>query len=124
MGLYNFEDRFVPFILDGRKTHTIRAARRYPDQPGDVMHLYNRLRTKGARLLMRVPCIEVREILISQLHPPGIFIDECGLCRDEVEQLARADGFESWKDMAEFWRPRAMPFVGTINHWDFARRTT
>jgi hypothetical protein len=27
MGLYNFEERFVPKILAGEKTHTIRAVR-------------------------------------------------------------------------------------------------
>ncbi len=44
MGLYNFKARFVPFVLDGSKTHTIRAKRRYPAKPGDTLYLYTGLR--------------------------------------------------------------------------------
>lgn len=50
MGLYNFQKRFVPFILSGAKTHTIRALRAHPDKPGDTLHLYTGLRQKGAKL--------------------------------------------------------------------------
>jgi uncharacterized protein YqfB (UPF0267 family) len=38
MGLYNFQSRFVPKILAGEKTHTIRAVRANPDKPGNVLH--------------------------------------------------------------------------------------
>lgn len=65
MGLYNFQARFVPFILAGAKTHTIRAVRANPDKPGNTLHLYTGLRHKGARLLMRVPCVKVEEIEID-----------------------------------------------------------
>ena len=53
MGLYNFQARFVPFILNGAKTHTIRAIRTNPDKPGNTLHLYTGLRQKGARLLLQ-----------------------------------------------------------------------
>lgn len=35
MGLYNFKKQFVPFILSGEKTHTIRG--RLPFQ-GHIIH--------------------------------------------------------------------------------------
>jgi hypothetical protein len=40
MGLYNFQPRFVPFILSGEKTHVIRSVRKHPDKPGDTLYLY------------------------------------------------------------------------------------
>ena len=46
MGLYNFRERFAPFILSGKKTHTIRAVRIHPDKPGNILYLYTGLRTK------------------------------------------------------------------------------
>jgi hypothetical protein len=40
MGLYNFQPRFVPFILSGEKTHAIRSVRKHPDKPGETLYLY------------------------------------------------------------------------------------
>jgi hypothetical protein len=127
MGLYNFQPRFVPKILSGEKTHTIRSIRRFPDQPGDLMHLYTGLRHKGARRLMCVPCVKVEEIEIKD----GIFFDEkhasvtidgVNLDRSECELLARRDGFDSFEQMIQFWRGR-LPFRGHIIHWRFERKS-
>jgi hypothetical protein len=121
MGLYNFQQRFVPLVLSGEKTHTIRATRANPDTPGDTLHLYTGLRTKKAKLLMRVKCAEVEEIEIKD----GIFGDEnhasvtiegLRLDRSEREALARRDGFDNFEQMIQFWRGR-LPFRGHIIHW-------
>lgn len=121
MGLYNFQKRFVPKILSGEKQHTIRAIRANPDKPGNTLHLYTGLRQKGARLLMRVPCVKVEEIEIRA----GIFFDEnhasvtidgVKLDREEREALARRDGFSNFEEMIHFWRGR-LPFKGHIIHW-------
>lgn len=121
MGLYNFQKRFVPFILDGRKTHTIRAMRANPDKPGNTLHLYSGLRQKGARLLMRVPCVKVEEITIDacghECNCDGsIVIDGVELNASECEALARRDGFENFDSMLDFWAGR-LPFRGQIIHW-------
>lgn len=121
MGLYNFQSRFVLKILSGEKRHTIRACRRFEDKPGDVMHLYTGLRSKKAKLLMRVPCVRVEEIEILD----GVFGDEnhasvsiegVKLDRSEREELAVKDGFSSFEEMIQFWRGR-LPFRGHIIHW-------
>lgn len=114
MGLYNFQPRFVPKILSGEKTHTIRAIRANPDKPQNTLHLYTGLRTKKAKLLMRVPCLKVENILITPGHM--IRIDGEYLSDDEREALARRDGFESFAEMMEFWEGR-LPFLGHIIHW-------
>lgn len=130
MGLYNFKARFVPFILDGRKTHTIRALRTHPDKPGNTLHLYTGLRQKGARLLMRVPCVKVEEILIDFLldgwpDRPKYLINIDGelLDKTECESLSRLDGFQDFSEMMKFWREptNRLPFKGHIIHWKFAR---
>lgn len=114
MGLYNFQKRFVPMILDGSKTHTIRAQRAHPDKPGNVLHLYTGLRQKGARLLMRVRCTKVEEIQIyASCH---ISIDGQMLDFSERTQLAQRDGFKDFADMMFFWAGR-LPFRGHILHW-------
>jgi hypothetical protein len=149
MGLYNFQPRFVPYILDGTKTHTIRAERGgHNDMPGNTMHLYTGLRHKGARLLMRVPCVKVEFVRISEDHRvfigarldldnpddlggalcPGGFLE---LDEDEKISLAWRDGFrfpEDWRKrlgdatcftlMMEFWKGR-LPFQGHITHWRY-----
>jgi hypothetical protein len=127
MGLYNFQKRFVPFILDGRKTHTIRGLRVHPDKPGNTLHLYTGLRLKRikgksqAKLLMRVPCVRVEEIEIvdggfGDEHHATIRVAGEILEKDEREALARRDGFESLEQMIHFWRGR-LPFRGHIIHW-------
>lgn len=148
MGLYNFQPQFVPYILDGSKTHTIRAEREHCDAPGKWMHLYTGLRHKGARLLFRAPCIRVDFIRIEAdlririgasigfddapiLYGAGQF-EPGGFVELDVEEklgLASRDGFRdygharSFEMMMEFWAGR-LPFEGQIYHWDFAKRLT
>lgn len=128
MGLYNFQRRFVPKILSGEKTHTIRAERAHPDKPGNTLHLYTGLRTKKARLLMRVPCMKVEGIEIRSdvavVDPPSgdvyslirVFIGGEQLAWDECDSFARRDGFSDFADMMAFWNGR-LPFRGHIIHW-------
>lgn len=127
MGIYNFRARFVPFILDVRKTHTIRSIRANPDKPGNTLHLYTGLRTKKAKLLMRVPCVRVEEICIHEtIRTEGvteyrsclITIDGDQLSDSEMEALARRDGFRDFPEMLAFWNERhQLPFRGHIIHW-------
>jgi hypothetical protein len=147
MGLYNFQPRFVPYILDGTKTHTIRAERRHMDMPGKTMHLYTGLRHKGARLLMRVPCVKYEFVRfevdgrvriggrIDGYNPddiggagvPGGFLE---LDQDEKISLAWRDGFqfpETWRkrddrgvtcfDLMMEFWRERLPWEGYILHW-------
>jgi hypothetical protein len=122
MGLYNFQQRFVPFIESGAKKHTIRATRANPDKPGNTLHLYTGLRRKGARLIARVKCVRISEIEI--LRPACsqassgifVFVDGVELDRSECEGLARKDGFKDFAEMKDFWKD-SLPFKGQIIHW-------
>lgn len=140
MGLYNFQSRFVPLILSGEKTHTIRAWRKHSDWVGDRMHLYTGLRRKGAKLLGRPKCVKVEEIHIwrvgdawplsrntrkqrrrkPQVRRVGkarIRLGDHDLTRSECESFARRDGFTSFADMMQFWTGR-LPFYGAVYHWE------
>lgn len=125
MGLYNFQQRFVPKIFSGEKTQTIRAIRAHPAQVGETLHLYTGLRTKKAKLLMRVPCVKVEAIRIDLVWPPGeacrrpvLIIYDSPLCSDELDAFARRDGFSDFDDMMDFWKGR-LPFKGHIIHWKY-----
>jgi uncharacterized protein YqfB (UPF0267 family) len=121
MGIYNFQSRFVPMIMAGRKTHTIRDHRVHPDKPGNTLHLYTGLRKSGATLLMRVPCIAVEEIEITITPGNGrvVRINGMTLDRTESEALAKRDGFKDFSAMMAFWDGR-VPFKGQIIHWKYA----
>lgn len=120
MGLYNFQARFVPKIEAGEKTHTIRAKRKHPDKPGDLMYLYTGLRTKQARRLRAggrsdVPvCAAVQDIRITT--GLQIIIDGERLTLDEADQFARRDGFQNYGDMMRYWGEN-LPFNGDVLHW-------
>ena len=121
MGLYNFQARFVTKILAGEKTHTIRGVRANPDKPGNTLYLYTGLRHKGAKLLMRVPCVKVEEIEIDacghECNCDGtVIIDGVELSESEREALAVRDGFDDFGAMLDFWAGR-LPFKGNVIHW-------
>jgi hypothetical protein len=119
MGLYNFKQQFVTPIVTGRKKHTIRGVRRYPDKPGNTMHLYTGLRTKSAKLIKRVVCAKIEriDILLDQnTERWTIYLDGAPLDLSESESLARRDGFSSFNEMMTFWDGR-LPFTGHIIHW-------
>lgn len=124
LGLYNFQKRFVPKILSGEKTHTIRATRANPDKPGNLLHLYTGLRHKGATLLMRALCLKVEQIEIDACGhecncDPFVAIAGVELDASEREALAVRDGFPDFATMLEFWAGR-LPFKGQIIYWQFS----
>ena len=114
--LLGFSARFVPFVEDGTKTHTIRAKRRAAPRAGQLCHCYVGLRQPGARLLGRWPCVRVEDIVI-EAHE--VRIAGQVLSRDERNALAWRDGFRGkrpWEEMQEYWAGR-LPFKGDIIHW-------
>lgn len=113
MGAYSFKRRFVPFILDWSKTHTIRAERSNPDESGDVLHLFTAMRTVNCQLLMRAACVKVEPILIYERGSGtfGVVIAGHKLSLDEKDTLAWRDGFRNYDqshtgafvEMVRFW---------------------
>ena len=119
MPLLNFKKQFVQPIRERRKKHTIRAERKIPVKVGDKLYLYCGLRQKGAYRILPGPtiCTRVQGIEIRDIgNKEFIFVDGDTLMPDECESLAKADGFDSFKEMMSFWKGR-LPFKGNIIHW-------
>lgn len=133
--ILGFKDQFVPMVLDGSKTHTIRAGFRW--KAGMRADLYTGGYRPGARrLLFRAAVTKVEAIAIK---PVGI--GESGFCGPflrvavnsrlldghAVENLFHADGFipdrrgSASRHAYEFFR-RHLPFTGQLIHWDYERR--
>lgn len=67
MPAYSFQQRFVNWVLDGSKSHTIRARRKKGfAKVGDMLYLYFGMRTKWCRKLRQEVCTNVRTIIITQ----------------------------------------------------------
>lgn len=120
--LLNFQGQFAPKVESGVKPHTIRALRadgRDP-LPGDTLHLYYGLRTKGVRLLRREVCEYAHDIMIqpsagNQHHVllVGHPLDQAG-----IEQLARFDGFNSADEFVRYFeKAHGLPFTGLLIGW-------
>lgn len=134
MGAYTFQRRFVPYVKDGSKPHTIRSRRRHPDKPGNRLRLQTGPRMKP-ELLFYVPCCSVVDVVIEPAAR-YIEVDGSALSEDEANLLAWIDGFRSTGDSAHspgqaltemlwFWEtehPEEKYFVGHKIGWDFERR--
>lgn len=111
--LLGFRERFAPFVLDGSKTHTIRAARAKMPHVGEICHCYANPRQKTMRLLGRFPCVKVETIQIYERGDGtfGCVIGETELTPAEKDCLAWCDGFR--------FPPRrpARAFVEMIRYW-------
>ena len=141
-----FNDMFEPFVLDGSKTHSIRAGDRW--KVGMRADCYVRPRQKGMRLLFRAPVVRVEPVEIRVLtgHIDGwprnelcplhlktvVLINGAPLDKDEREAFAWRDGFRqahfkgSFFLMMWFWRRahniEQKPFCGQLVHWDYDER--
>ena len=142
--ILGFKGQFVPFVLDGTKTHTIRAGQRWTD--GMRADLFTGPYKPGRRRLpFRAPVVGVEriEIFFSEKYRyydnagvliSAILIGGCELSADEMNAFAFRDGFRSGKfranadfahlrEMSAYWRRTdTEPFVGQIIHWDFEQR--
>lgn len=122
--LLGFKRRFAPFVVDGSKTHTIRATRKNLPKVGEMCHCYVDPRQKTMRLLGRWPCVKVQQISISIYGL--VIIDGESLDVDESNVLAWRDGFrsrqpdEAFDEMMEFWQGR-LPFRGHVIHWKWRK---
>lgn len=117
MPAFSFKERFVPMVIDGSKSNTIRSFRNHPIKVGQLAHLYYGMRTKYCKKLIadsppitNVKCIVIyedgtlkllstnwltpveREQLISgKFSMRGVSIET--LSSAECDSLAWWDGF-------------------------------
>lgn len=123
MPIYNFKTQFAGLVLHGTKRQTLRARGKRPAPvTGQIAHCYTGLRTQSVRILGKYPIVSVASISISITSRTvrvdgqrGAFHD---LTSDEIEQLARDDGFASADDFFDFFRSQhGATFSGYLIKW-------
>jgi hypothetical protein len=123
MAAYSFKKQFIPYILDGSKTHTIRGKRKHPDKPGATFYGYYGMRTKQCRKLIEAPVLRLEDIRMERAR---IWIDSEELDRAEKNTLAWRDGFREglFDQMLSFWIANhgTTDFHGDLIHWDYSKR--
>ena len=128
--ILGFKDRFVPFVEDGSKRHTVRDGKRW--RSGMRADLFAKVRQKGMRLIFRAPVVRVQDITISH-DGIALAVTVCNepLDAGEMDLFFHRDGFRdpmstSRSQAAAFWAKKlegGRVFDGQIIHWDFERRT-
>lgn len=132
MVAYSFAPQFRQSVALGLKTQTVRAARVRHAKPGERLQLYTGMRTKYCRKLIDIDpvCTDITdiEIVVTIQHPKVIASIRLGgrdLSDDEIEQFARADGFQAnflrtaRAAMGEFWLDNhgQCRFRGVVIKW-------
>lgn len=120
MPALNFQKKFVPMILDGSKCQTIRRERKNFIKVGDKLFLNTGMRTRGCRRIKEAICTEIQYIqFVNWFGDQKVLVDNHILLFSEMEELAKADGFESFSDFLHFFERQYGPdFEGVIIHWD------
>jgi len=133
MVAYSFNKRFAEPIASGHpatgivKRQTIRAPRKRHARPGELLQLYQGMRTKHCRrILPDQLCTAVRPVRLwiargyVQLLDTGEAFGTAAM----LDDFARADGFLHWDDMQAFWKAAheqaadpEMAFEGVMICW-------
>lgn len=122
----NFQERFAELVASGAKTQTIRARRKDARDPvaGKRLQLYTGLRQPGKTRKLVEPdpfCIATTPLVLhARLAgvPLGPEVGLVWLNNRQREALARADGFASYAEMAEwFIETHGLPFSGLLIRW-------
>lgn len=112
-----FKPQFAPLVMSGEKLQTIRPTPKRMPKPGDRISLRTwtgkPYRSKQ-RVLRESTISKVRMILIL----PGIELSGCPLTLEEEWDFARADGFNTPKDMYDWFAfEHGLPFRGVVIYW-------
>ncbi|SFD74446.1 hypothetical protein SAMN05428997_14820 [Bosea sp. CRIB-10] len=134
MVAYSFNKRFVEPIATGHpatgvvKLQTIRADRTRHARPGELLQLYQGMRTKHCHKIIADPiCVAVRPLRLFVVDAFVHFLDNDQTIdtAEEIDDFARQDGFLHWADMQAFWQaahPEASDpeqyFTGVLICWE------
>ncbi len=134
MVAYSFNKRFAEPIASGHpatgivKRQTIRAPRKRHARPGEMLQLYQGMRTKHCRRIIADQiCTAVRPVRLWIARGYVRFEDtrEAFGISAMLDDFARADGFLHWADLQAFWQAEheqaadpEMAFEGILISWE------
>jgi hypothetical protein len=116
MPTLNFTPRFADAVAAGVKTQTIRPIGKRVWKVGDRAVCLAGQRRKGkCRRLCEGVVVEVRDVHISWSR---MMVAGVELSYDDSHRFAKADGFASPGEMAEWFDDEhGLPFVGRLIRW-------
>jgi hypothetical protein len=117
MPALNFKKQFAEMVESGRKRQTIRSLRKDGRNPrvGQTLYLYMGMRTKYCKKLGEAVCKSVKQMTI-ETNEAIVGVDFLDITQQE--KLAKADGFNSFVDMIDFFRKtHGLPFYGLLIKW-------
>lgn len=115
MALINFQKQFANNVEAGIKRQTFRKKRKYPIKINETLYLYTGCRTKKARKLGEFTCMNIKN---AEIHWNGVYINETYLSSWESEKIARADGFNDFSEMKNWFKKiHGLPFEGILIKW-------
>lgn len=126
MAVIMFQPRFAEKIKDGSKLHTIRPVRKRPIKRGDKLSL-----RRWSGTPYRSSQVVLREAFCLHTATVSIYRRDSGsaVCKyamviqtpHEFTELAKRDGFESSKEMVDWFEStHGLPFDGILIQWRFA----
>ena len=120
MVAYSFKKQFVAPILAQTKDQTIRADRKRHARAGEVVQLYNAMRTRQCFLIGVGRALMVAPIRLDFLRDAITLAGKTWSDAQTLDKFSRLDGFDGWREMAAFWRenhPDAAIFSGVLIRW-------
>lgn len=114
--ILGFNEKFPPKIEAGTKIHTLREDKKDRWKAGKTIHFATGVRTKAFNCFRKGKCVSTQKITITYRvgHSALVNIDYRYLTQDEVNILAKNDGFDSVEDFFTWFDK---DFVGKIIHW-------
>lgn len=123
--ILSFKNEFIEPILFGTKIHTIREDASDRWHEGRIIHFDTNVRTPDQYRFKEDVCTGVQEIIICKypaykdIKIDGNHLSDIAFATPNQMQLAVNDGFESLKDLFNFFFPDDGfgMFKGKIIHW-------
>ena len=109
-----FKKQFVDPIKNGTKIHSIREDEHDRWKAGNIIHFATGVRTKYYNCFFEDVCKSTQDFEIVYDDEPFVYIDGKILWVEEIELLAKHDGFNSMED---FFKWFDKDFKGKIIHW-------
>jgi hypothetical protein len=102
-------------VIGRVKRQTIREGERF--KKGDDLYMFHGMRTKKCRRLGEAKCWAAKPIRMNDpMEEVIVTVADQLLTARQCEDLALADGFDSFADMVKFFKKR-FPFKGQVVMW-------
>lgn len=118
---FKFQPQFIDDVTSGRKSCTIRSARKRIGRPGDPVVLEAWSGKPYASPVKTLGHATLRDVLPIVITQTGdrltVRIDGDVVGHDAIRILARRDGFPDVESFLDFFRPNT-PFAGHFYEWE------